>query len=136
MGIAEIRSEWGDIDLLAPYVDVITLHPYCIPPMSDVEHLRYLTQVLDYLKQFSKPVIITECCWAGKTDEERVPFLQTELSHYSQLGIGYCVHALWESPVADLHRLDDGTGLGSGLYMAFINKDGNIRKGHELFNAY
>ena len=136
MGMPEIKGEFGDIDLLAPYVDVITLHPYCIPPMTDAEHLDYLTRVLEYLRQFNKPVIITECCWAGTTDEERIPFLQTELSHYAKLGIGYCVHALWESPVADLHRLDDGKGIGMGLYMAFINKDGNLRKGHELFNAF
>jgi hypothetical protein len=135
MGIAAIKGEFGDIDLLAPYVDVITLHPYCIPPMTKEEHLHYLTRVLAYLTPYHKPVIITECCWAGRTDEERIPFLQTELSHYAQLGLGFCAHALWESPVADLHRLEDGIGIGTGLYMAFIDKSGAIRKGHELFNA-
>lgn len=137
MGLAEIKSSWGDIDLLAPLVDVITLHPYCIPPTTAEEHLNHLVAVIDYLRSLEKPVIITECCWAGRTDAERLPFLDIELAHYAQLGIGFCVHALAESPVADLHPLDDGRGLGClGLYMAFMTRDGQIRRGHERFNLY
>ena len=42
-----------------------------------------------------------------------------------------------ESPVADLHRLDGDIDLGGiGIYMAFINCEGEVRKGHEIFNNY
>jgi hypothetical protein len=137
MGLPDIKSPWGDIDLLAPLVDVITLHPYCIPPTTAEEHLNRLTQVVEYIRGLEKPVIITECCWAGRTDEERLPFLDIELPHYARLGIGFCVHALADSPVADLHPLDDGRGLSClGIYMAFMTREGQIRKGHERFNLY
>lgn len=135
MPLPDIKSKWGDIDLLAPMVDVITLHPYCIPPMTRQEHWDCLIEVLEYIKGIGKPLIITECCWAGITDEDRLPFLEIELPHYAKLGMGFCVHALCDSPVADLHPLDNGKGLGAlGIYMAFVNACGEIRKGHEMFN--
>lgn len=137
MEFPQITSKWGDIDLLAPFVDVVTLHPYCIPPMTADEHLRALTEVVEYIGSLCKPVIITECCWSGKTDEEHLSFIRTELPHYAQLGIGFIVHALSESPVADLHPLDDGRALGClGLYMAFMDRNGQLRNGHELYNLY
>lgn len=137
MALPEITSDWGDIDLLAPLVDVLTLHPYCIPPTTAAEHLDQLTRVIAYSRDLHKPVIITECCWAGRTAEERLPFLEIELPHYASLGIGFCVHALADSPVADLHPLDDGRSLSClGLYMAFMTRDGQIRKYHNRFNRY
>lgn len=137
LGLPQIKSRWGDIDLLSNMVDVITLHPYLMDLSKKKEHKSLLEETLVYLKKIKKPVIITECCWAGKTDEEHVPYIEAELSCYSELGIGFLVHAMTESPVADLHRLDEGIALGGiGIYMAFIDCEGKLRKGHEIFNNY
>lgn len=87
------------------------------------------------LQEIKKPLIITECCWAGKTDNKRIEFFNIELPHYASLGIGFLVHALAELPVADLHPFDDGRELSClGLYMAFMDKNDEIHKGHEIFN--
>ena len=137
MDFPQIKSKWKDIDLLSEMIDVITLHPYIIDIEKSREHFERLKDALEYLRQIKKPVIITECCWAGKTDDERKVYLETELSHYSELGIGFLAHALSESPVADLHRLDDEAALsGSDLYMAFIDREGKMRKWHDIFNNY
>jgi hypothetical protein len=135
MGLPQIQSSFGDIDLLAPLVDAVTLHPYAIPPMTAAEHWDLLSAALERIKVLEKPAIVTECCWAGQKDNERLPFLELELPHYARLGLGFCVHALAASPVADLHPMDNGRGLGClGLYMAFMEKDGALRPGHEIFN--
>jgi hypothetical protein len=137
MKFPEIVSPWGDIDLLAPLVDVITLHPYCVPPKKAEEHWRDMAEVIQYLEKLQKPVIITECCWSGKTDEEHLACIRNELPCYARLGIGFLVHALSDSPVADLHPLDDGRALSClGIYMAFIKRNGELRKGHEIFNEF
>jgi hypothetical protein len=125
---------WSDIDLFAPIVDVISLHPYCIPPETKEQHKENIKNLIQLINKLEKPTIITECCWGGITDEERIVFLEIEIPHYVESGIGFCCHALSDSPVADLHPLDDGKGLGLYLYLAFINKHGMIRKGHDIFN--
>ena len=137
LGLPQIKSRWGDIDLLLDMVDVITLHPYLMDLSKKKEHKSLLEESLVYLKKIKKPVIITECCWAGKTDEEHVPYIEAELSCYCELGLGYLAHAMTESPVADLHRLDDGIALGGiGIYMAFIDREGQLRIGHDIFNKF
>ena len=137
MGFPQIKSKWGDIDLLSGMCDVITLHPYLMDLSKADEHMSLLKECIGYLKSIDRPVIITECCWAGKTDEEHLPYIETELNHYSELGIGFLAHAMTESPVADLHRLDDEAALGGiGIYMAFITREGKLRKGHDLYNEF
>ena len=52
-----------------------------------------------------------------------------------QAGIGFLPHALHHSPVADLHRPVPGRKWET-LYMAFIDPDGTIRPGHEVYNEF
>ena len=53
----------------------------------------------------------------------------------TQRGIGFTVHALHYSLVADLHHDDWGpVGHPEGLH--FIEADGSLRAGHEAFNEF
>jgi hypothetical protein len=42
--------------------------------MKAEEHLRSLTEAIRYIGSLHKLVIVTECCWSGKTDEELLSF--------------------------------------------------------------
>jgi hypothetical protein len=142
-------EETTDNALLAPFVDVLTLHPYAIidRKLSPAEvkaqqkvlrerHESSLIQLLNEAEMLGKPVIITECMWGARTAEARIPILEVEFANYAKYGVGYLIHALCTSPVADLHPLGDVEMGCLGLYMAFLDKNLDIRLGHELFNAY
>lgn len=122
-----------DMDVLAPHEDVITLHPYNISGKPVEEFEKDFTKILDYLVQFGKPIIITECCWGAPTAEERKLYLESELAIYTKYGIGYIVQGLFTSPVADLHPVEESY-IEKGLYMAFLDRDFNIRPYHDIFN--
>lgn len=47
--------------------------------------------------------------------------------------VSFLVQELFTSPVADLHPVEDD-GRSSGLYMAFLDRELNIRKYRDLFN--
>lgn len=127
-------EEFCDVDIFDPIVDVFTMHPYNIKCDSKEVFMEDTVKILEYIEKFDKPVIITECCWAGKTDEDRIPYLETELNTFSELKIGFCCHAMSTSPVADLYPLEGDMMPSKGLYMAFLDKNGEIRKGHDIFN--
>lgn len=129
------HKEICDIDQLAPLVDVISLHPYNMfgAPKEQFEH--EFVSILEYIKQFHKPYIITECVWSAPTAEERLPYLESELEVYNKYHVGYLAHGLFTSPVADLHPVER-SGLEKGLYMAFLDDHLEIRKHHDIFNQY
>jgi hypothetical protein len=85
------------------------------------------------MEPFGKPVIITECCWGAATAEKRLPYLETELTVIQKHKIGFIAHALFTSPVSDLHPIEESY-LNEGLYMAFLDKEFNIRPHHDIFN--
>ena len=115
-----------DIDRLAPFVDVFSLHPYNIYGKSLEEFEKGFAEILDYLKPFGKPYIITESIWGAKTADGRKIYLETEIPTYAKYNVGFLCHALFESPVADLYPVEE-LGLEDGLYMPFLDKNFNIR---------
>lgn len=129
------NKELCDMDVLAPFVDVITLHPYNQNNKPVEEFEKEFCEKLDYLLQFDKDIIITECCWAVPTAEGRKPYMESELSVYKKYGVGYLVQGLITSPVADLHPVEESY-LEEGLYMAFLDRDFNIRPHHDIFNKF
>ena len=124
-----------DLDRLAPFVDVISLHPYNIEGLSAEGFDKQFREVLDYAEQFQKPYIITESMWGAKTAEGRRFYLETEFPTYAKYGVGFLVHALNTCPVADLHPVDY-YGCSDGMYMAFLDEQFNIRPYHDIFNHY
>ena len=122
--------------------DVLTIHPY-----GDT---GYIKQMLALGRREHKPVLVTECAKAPNLlgreakvpqpsrlpegyDEQRAEILVRELTELKKFGLGFLCHLLYETLVADGHRPDLGPCAG---YMAFIERDGKIRKGHEVFNDF
>jgi hypothetical protein len=100
----------------------------------------------DYARQFvggfmddlrsrgvARPVVSSECCWGSLDDAERAEWVRIVSSAFGEFGLGALAHALWCSPVADLHPPELGPVVGPG-YMGFINADGSLRDGHDIFN--
>lgn len=129
----EWRPLW-DIDLFSPFVDVISLHPYWGTGLKD-EHLKMIDELLSHLRKIRKPVIASECCWFSPNDDDagRVEVIKHELGWMKREGIGFMPHALHHSLVADLHRKTYWPGMGC---MQFIEADGTLRKGHEIYNEF
>ena len=129
------NREICDIDRLAPLIDVFSLHPYNITGLSQADFEKQFSEVLDYLAPFGKPYLITECIWGAPTAEGRKKYLESELETYHKKNVGFLCHALFTCPVADLHPLED-IYCTDGLYMAFLDKNFNIRPHHDIFNRY
>jgi hypothetical protein len=123
-----------DLELIDSFVDVHAVHPYWVPSMVSVEeHVQNFAKMVAILERLGKPAIATECCWGSNNDEKRVQYIRHDLGLLKQAGIGFLPHALHHSPVADLHRPVPGRKWKT-MYMAFIEPDGSIRPGHEVFN--
>lgn len=122
-----------DIDRLMPLVDVVSLHPYNFRDKDIEKFDEEIERLLDYIEPFGKPVIITECCWAAPTAQERLFYMETELPTFKKYGIGYLAQGLFTSPVADLHPIEN-VGRTEGLYMAFLDENFEIRPYHNIFN--
>lgn len=131
------------IEIVEPLCDVLLVHPYFEETKKDriadpVLRARYDDKVklyYEFAKEVKKPVLITETCWGAHNDEDRVENMKFTLDTVTKYGIGFVAHALHYSRVADLHYEEDGL-VGKPGNLAFTNKDGSLRKGHEVFNLY
>jgi hypothetical protein len=135
-------SMYGSYDVLEyvePISDILMIHPYYKGDLSD-ESLKCkfeakLDAYVEASRKTGKPLLATETCWGELDDEERVANMRYTLAQLKQRGIGWLAHALHHSLVADLHREEHGP-VGIAGYMAFIEADGSLRKGHEAFNEF
>ena len=108
--------------------DLFLIHPY-------FSKMETLIEAVDFAKQQNKGVLATECCWGSLDDNERAKIVVSDCGNLSIAGIGFMPHALHESLVGDLHRAQFGV-LSSASSMHFINMDGSLRPGHEVFNDF
>lgn len=125
----------ADLDLIDPFVDVHAVHPYWIPGTPAEKHAENFAKMVAHLEKLGKPALATECCWGSNDDAERVKFVRHDLGLLKAAGIGFLPHALHHSPVADLHRPVPGRQW-STMYMGFIEADGSLRPGHEVYNEF
>ena len=130
-----IAGPSSDLALIDPFVDVHAIHPYWTPRTPAEKHAADFAKLVEHLKQFGKPAIATECCWGSNDDAERVNSVRHDLGLLQAAGIGFLPHALHHSPVADLHRPVPGRNWET-MYMAFIEPNGSIRPGHEVYNEF
>ena len=123
-------------ELVESISDVLTIHPYYVPRNhTRIEYERELDGYVELSKKVGKPLLASETCWGAVEDVERVEIIRYTLSQLKKRGIGWLCHALHHSFVTDLHRPEYGP-VGPPGYMAFIEKDGSLRKGHEIFNEF
>jgi hypothetical protein len=115
----------------APYEDILTPHLYL-----NIDCIKNNVQpYCELAKSAGKPIMSSECCWGSLDDAEHVKIVRHDLGVLKQHKIGFFPHALFESPVADLHRPQYGP-VDSPGYMAFINMDGSLRTGHDVYNEF
>jgi endo-1,4-beta-mannosidase len=126
------------IRFLEPVSDLITFHPYFawnawIAMKEQLEHL--ISEAVAYARFMNKPLLATETGWGALDDKKRSQILSDELSALAKRGIGFTVHLLHHSLVADAHRPEYGPITNAG-YMAFVEKDGTLRPYHDVFNNF
>ena len=132
----EVLADVADIS------DVFLLHPYHFSELKPDEELlpvesfvKELNELKAVAAEYNKPVFTTETCWGALDDDRRAEIVRRTLQAHKACGLGCVVHALWYSRMPDLHTEEDGP-VGYAGNLCFIDKDGTIRKGHEVLNEF
>lgn len=101
--------------LTEPISDVLSFHPYWMwnspeeRPTSTKEGFeRYLDECLAIAEEAGKGLIGNETVWGATDDAEHVEVMRYTLGELRKRGIGFTVHALHHSLIADLHRSEYG----------------------------
>jgi hypothetical protein len=129
--------------LTEPISDFLSIHPYYIwnapdtawPGRSKPAYEAYLDGRVAYAREKNKELLATETVWGAVDDAQHVEVLRYTLGALKERGIGFIVHALQHSLVADLHFAAYGP-VGWPEVLHFVNPDGSLRAGHEAFNEY
>jgi hypothetical protein len=129
--------------LTEPISDVLSFHPYWMwnggdRPQSTVTKEgfeRYLDDSLALANAAGKGLIANETVWGANDDVKHVEVMRYTLGELRRRGIGFTVHALHHSLIADLHRAEYGP-VGWPETLHFIEADGCTRAGHEAFNEF
>lgn len=130
-------------ELTEPISDFISIHPYYMwnaanagmPPASKEEYEAYLDGRVTFAQEKGKELLATETVWGAVDDAQHVEVMRYTLGALKERGIGFIVHALQHSLVADLHYPEYGP-VGWPEVLHFVNPDGSLRAGHEAFNDY
>ncbi|MFD0484052.1 hypothetical protein ACFQ46_15745 [Kineococcus sp. GCM10028916] len=126
-----------------PLSDVLGFHPYWmwqgIGPETGVHTHEgfesYLDECVGFARSVGKELYASETVWGARDDAKHVEVMRYTLSRLAERGIGYTVHALHHSGVADLHRDSHGP-VGHPEWLHFLDADGSLRPGHEAFNDF
>ena len=113
--------------LVEPFCDVLLVHPYSNEDGIVDEYLALAAET-------GKPVLSTEACWGSNDDDERVRIIEHSLGMLKEHEIGWLSHILHHSLVSDAHRPEFGPVDRPGFH--FIEADGSLRPGHDVFNEY
>jgi hypothetical protein len=127
------------IERIEPISDVLLIHPYYLFGTENTEEKHKFECALDDYIEVSrlanKALLVTEACWGSLDDKWRVENIRYTLQELKKRGMGWLVHLLHHSLVADAHRPEFGP-VGDPGNLAFIEADGSLRKGHDVFNEY
>jgi hypothetical protein len=139
-GLTETFAEWEAWnEKMAAIMDVIVIHPYYIGDQSDTEKKAFYEKMLDSWAALGekqhKGVLASETCWGSLDDQWRVENIRYTMAELKKRKIGIIPHALHHSLVADLHLPEFGP-VGPPGDLRFINADGTLRKGHEVYNEF
>jgi len=123
------------IEQIEPLCDVLSIHPYWVPPAEKEAYERLLDDYVAFASKAGKPLVATETCWGSLDDARRVEIIRYTLAQLRRRRIGWLVYLLHHSLIADAHRPEFGPVGGPGN-LAFIEADGTLRPGHEVFNEF
>jgi hypothetical protein len=131
-----IRGEW--LRELEPICDIISIHPYWTcdsPPHDKGAYEKQLDEYVEYSRSIGKTLLATETCWGHLDDATRVEIIKYTLDQLKKREIGWLVYLLHHSLIADAHRPEFGP-LGRPGNLSFIEADGSLRPGHEIYNDF
>ncbi|MGP3778778.1 hypothetical protein ACTWKD_08050 [Halanaerobium saccharolyticum] len=118
------------LERVLPISDILLIHPYFMAEQDNQKAKKEFYNFLDdYLKvseKADKPLLVTEICWGPLDDQWRVENINFNLRELKK-NLGWLAHAL--------HYEEDGP-VGQPGNLAFIEKDGSLREGHEVFNDF
>jgi len=123
---------------IEPISDILSIHPYwtCDSPVHDKgAYEKSLDDYVRFAASAGKPLLATETCWGATDDAKRVEIIKYTLGQLKKRGIGWLAYLLHHSLVADAHRIEFGP-LSAPGNLAFIEADGRLRPGHDVFNEY
>jgi hypothetical protein len=125
-------------EAIDPLCDVLSIHAY-LGNNSEAARKSF-AQSLDgaaaFARKAGKPLLATECCWGSLDDKVRVELIRNTLAELKQRNIGWTAYLLHHSLVADAHRPQFGPLSKHAGNLAFIEADGSLRPGHEVFNEF
>lgn len=128
----------GCLELVEPFCDVLTPHCYYAEGLWTKDETAFhdtLDAAASFARKVGKPIFAGETGWGALDDRERVRFLRVELGALTGLDMGFCIHMLNHSLVADGHRADYGVVSEAG-FMGCVEADGTRRAGHEVINEF
>lgn len=126
------------IKQIEPISDILSIHPYWTcdsPPHDKKAYEAQLDEYVAFAQEVGKPLLATETCWGALDDAKRVEIIRYTLGELKKRRIGWLAYLLHHSLIADAHRPEYGP-IGAPGYLAFIEPDGSLRPGHEVFNEY
>jgi hypothetical protein len=126
------------LELIEPISDVLSIHPYYVhnsPSADKAAYEKKLDAEAAFAEKVQKPLLATECCWGSLDDAIRVETIRYTLTQLKKRKIGWLVYLLHHSLIADAHRPEFGP-IGFPGYLGFIEADGSLRKGHDVFNEF
>lgn len=127
------REAMAKIEMIC---DVLSIHPYWTeesPPQNKESFEHSLDRYAEFAREVNKPLIATETCWGSVDDARRVEIIRYTLTELKKRNIGWLAYGLHHGPIADLHRAEFGPLTLPGN-LSFIEADGTLRPGHEVFN--
>lgn len=140
---------WVTPDVVNSISDVLSIHPYWAPIVKQYdpqgklalmyetsEYEKRLDEDVAFARKVGKPLIATECCWGHLEDKPRVDGIRYTLTQLKRRGIGWTVYLLHHSLIADAHRPEFGAVSPAVGNLAFVEADGSLRPGHEVFNEF
>jgi hypothetical protein len=127
------------VRLTATVCDVLSFHPYYMGNVEGYDdrdrYERYLDEAVAFAQEVGKPILASEVAWGSMDDAERVDLMSYSLTELTSRSMGFVAHALHHSLIADLHRAEYGP-IGLPGRLEFINADGSLRAGHEIYNSF
>jgi hypothetical protein len=126
------------LEVVDPIADVLSIHPYWIHGAKGANKEAYETKLdaeVALARKVKKPLVATECCWGSLDNAVRVESVRYTLTQLKKRQVGWLVYLLHHSLIADAHGPGFGP-VGGPENLSFIEPDGSLRPGHEVFNEF
>jgi hypothetical protein len=126
------------LELVEPIVDVLSIHPYWVHSDKGAKKEAYENKLdadVALARKANKPLVATECCWGSLDYKLRTESVRYTLTQLKKRQIGWLVYLLHHSLIADAHGPGYGP-VGFPENLSFIEPDGSLRPGHEVYNEF